>query len=208
MVLDEVTLVGRLVRLEPLNLGHVDGLVAAAGGERDSYGWASVPEATYPAMEQYVRGLHQAWEAGEVLPFAQVRARDGQPVGGTRLLSARRRPEGALYALEIGGTWLAPDAQRSGINSEAKYLLMEYCFGSLRVGRVDIKTDARNERARAAIASLGATFEGALRQWQPSQVRGEEALLRDTAMYSVTAAEWPALRGSLAARIAQKVTKA
>ena len=106
------------------------------------------------------------------------------------------------YAVEIGGTWLAKSAQRSGVNTEAKLLLLDYAFTTWRVGRVDLKTDARNERSRNAIARIGATFEGVLRHWQPSMVEGETGTLRDSAMFSITDDEWPSVRERLTSLLA------
>jgi RimJ/RimL family protein N-acetyltransferase len=126
----------------------------------------------------------------------------GRTVGATRYLTIRFRPgERTPFAVEIGGTWLAASAQRTAINSEAKLLLMSYAFDEWGVARVDLKTDARNERSRAAMARIGATFEGVLRQWQPSQVVGEETLLRSSAMFSVLDSEWPVVRQSLKSRL-------
>src|SRR5579875_650080 len=150
MRLAEVTLSGQLVRLEPLGLKHVPDLVAHSSEERGSFGWTLVPEGQ-EAMERYVLGLRQAYEAGQSLPFAQVRLPDESAVGATRFLSLRARPEGDLYALEVGGTWLGAQAQGTGINLEAKFLLLEHAFERLGVARVDIKTDARNQKARRAI---------------------------------------------------------
>ena len=106
-----------------------------------------------------------------------------------------------VCAVEIGWTWLAASAQRTGINAEAKLLLLEFAFETMNVARVDIKTDARNERSRRAIVGIGATFEGVLRQWSPSRVPGEEGLMRDSAMFSVIAAEWPRVQAALQARL-------
>ena len=106
-------------------------------------------------------------------------------------------------AVEIGWTWLGASAQRSGINVESKLLLFTYAFEQLKVARVDIKTDARNERSRLAIQGLGAHFEGVLRSWSESWAPGEEGRLRDSAMYSVVAAEWPACRKHLEDRLAR-----
>jgi RimJ/RimL family protein N-acetyltransferase len=107
-----------------------------------------------------------------------------------------------LRAIEIGFTWLSASAQGTGINTEAKLLLLSHAFDSLRVARVDIKTDARNVRSRRAIEALGATFEGVLRSWSMSWAPGEKGLLRDSAMYSVIAPEWDAVRSRLTARLA------
>jgi N-acetyltransferase len=138
-------------------------------------------------------------------PFAQVRLADGQPVGCTAYWDVRTWPgRDEPCAVEIGFTWLAASAQGAGVNAEAKLLLFTYAFETLGVARVDLKTDARNERSRRAIEALGARLEGVLRSWSPSWVPGEEGLLRDSAMYSVIAAEWPAVKAALAARVARK----
>jgi N-acetyltransferase len=110
-----------------------------------------------------------------------------------------------LIAIEIGWTWLAASAQRTGINAEAKLLLLTYAFETLKVARADLKTDARNQRSRQAIEHLGARFEGVLRNWSPSRAPGEEGSLRDNAIFSVTVAEWPTVKSSLAKRVARPV---
>jgi RimJ/RimL family protein N-acetyltransferase len=189
------------VRLEPLRPDHADGLLQAAT-ERDTYDFTSVPNDRAEAMAYIEAGLARA-QAREQLPFAQVRLADEQIVGHTSLCTLRYRDRAtAPYAAEIGWTWLAASAQRTGINTESKLLLMTYAFDTWRVVRLDLKTDARNERSRTAIARLGATFEGVLRNWQPSFASGEEDGYRDSAIFSVTDAEWPAvkhrLRGLLA----------
>lgn len=201
--LDAGVLAGAVVRLEPLGPHHAGPLAEAAAEDRSSYRFTAVPDGP-AAMDGYVSDLVRAREAGEAVPFAQVRVTDALPVGVTRFLTLRRAdPRAVPYAVEVGGTWLAASAQRSGINVEAKLLLLEHAFGVWGVERVDLKTDARNERSRTAIAALGATFEGVLRAWQPSQVPGEEGRLRDSAMYSILAAEWPAVRRRLRDRLAR-----
>ena len=200
-VLEAPELAGRLVRLEPLAEAHVDGLVAASAEDRGTYGHTTVPLG-HAAMVEYVRALLVARSTGEAVPFAQVRVADGHTVGVTRFLNLRGRPGESLpYAVEIGGTWLAASAQRTGINTEAKLLLLTHAFEGWKVGRVDFKTDVRNGRSRAAILALGASFEGVLRSWQPSHVPGEENELRDSAIYSILDSEWPAVRRTLTARL-------
>jgi RimJ/RimL family protein N-acetyltransferase len=195
-------LVGQLVRLDPLSKAHVDALVLAAAEEGATYGYTTVPFGRVEMVE-YVRGLLASRARDEVIPFAQVRLLDGLPVGATRFLTFRARHDGrAPYAVEIGGTWLAASAQRTGINAEAKLLLLSHAFEVWRAGRVDFKTDARNGPSRAAILALGATFEGVLRHWQPSHVAGEEGQLRDSAMYSILDSEWPTVRRGLVTRLA------
>jgi N-acetyltransferase len=194
-------LTGRNVRLEPLDSARIPDLVRAAAESRDTYEFALVPEGP-EAMASYVAGLLDDRDRGETVPFVQVRQADGAPVGMTRLLNIRSRPGGATpYAVEIGGTWLAASAQRTAINAEAKLMLMTFAFEEWNVGRVDIKTDVRNQRSRTAILRIGGTFEGVLRSWQPSQVDGEEDQLRDTAMFSIVRAEWPEVQARLRARV-------
>jgi len=196
---------GRIVRLEPLAVAHVDGLIAAAAENRASYAFTTVPHGR-EWVTAYVRELVAAARGGEAFAFAQVRASDDTVVGATRFLTLRHRTDGLQpYAVEIGGTWLAASAQRTGVNLEAKLLMLTYAFDVWKVGRVDFKTDARNERSRAAIAALGAQFEAVLRNWQPSHAEGEAGLLRDSAMYAVVDADWPAVRTKLAARVADRV---
>ncbi len=195
------TLAGRHVRLEPLSLSHVEALVAAASEDRSTYGLSVVPSGAGP-MGAYVAGLLADWRAGLVVPFAQVDVATGRVVGATRYLTLRVRPgHDVPFAVEVGGTWLAASAQRTAVNTEAKLLLLAHAFDTWGVVRVDLKTDARNERSRAAIERLGARFEGVLRRWQPSQVAGEEDGYRDSAIYSVLDTEWPSVRENLAARL-------
>ena len=197
---------GRIVRLEPLSRAHVDGLIEAAAENRATYSYTTVPHGRDEATA-YVLELVDAAARGEAFAFAQVRASDDVIVGGTRFLTLRRRPrESRPYAVEIGGTWLAASAQRTGLNVEAKLLLLTYAFDVWKVGRVDFKTDARNARSRAAIAALGAQFEAVLRNWQPSHAEGEDGLLRDSALYAVIDTDWPAVRAHLEARLADPVS--
>jgi RimJ/RimL family protein N-acetyltransferase len=200
-VLSVPELVGEAVRLEPLSRGHADDLLAASSEDRSTYGFTVVPS-SLDAMHLYIDALLNDAERGLVVPFAQVSVATGRAVGATRYLTMRYRPGQATpFAVEIGGTWLAASAQRTAINSEAKYLLMAYAFDEWGASRVDLKTDARNERARAAMTRVGASFEGVLRQWQPSQAAGEGERLRDSAMFSVMDFEWPAVRESLKSRL-------
>jgi len=195
---------GALVHLEQLAQSHVDDLAAASAEDRSSYGFTTVPHGV-EETRSYVATLVSERGRGEVLPFAQVSTATGRAVGCTRFMTLRTRPgEASPYAVEIGGTWLAASAQRTGINAEAKLLLLRHAFEVWRVGRVDLKTDARNARSRAAIHGIGAVFEGVLRSWQPSLVPGEESRLRDTTIFSITEDDWPAVRESLRAVLARR----
>jgi len=197
--LDVPVLEGSLVRLEPLSFGHAPDLARAAAEDRESYAYTLVPRAA--DVPDYLAA--QFARSGQGLtPFAQVRRSDGRAVGCTAYWNPRYWPgRSELRAIEIGFTWLAASAQGSGINGEAKYLLMSHAFDVLSVTRVDLKTDARNERSRRAIQALGATFEGVLRSWSMSWAPGEEGELRDSAVYSVIESEWPAVRDRLAGRL-------
>ncbi|HET6963517.1 MAG TPA: GNAT family protein [Acidimicrobiales bacterium] len=200
MQLDNPTLVGNLVRLEPLSPEHSADLAVAAEEDRGTYGYTEVP--TAEEVGSYISTQLERARSGKMAPFAQVRLSDGRAVGCTAYWEPRYWPErDDVCAVEVGWTWLGAAAQRTGINVEAKYLLFQHAFEDMDVARVDLKTDARNERSRRAIAGLGATFEGVLRSWSPSRVPGEEGLLRDSAMFSVIAAEWPAVRDLLQARL-------
>lgn len=188
------TLRGTRVELEPLSLEHCAELAVAALEDRATYGFTLVP----PSLEAMNREVAALLEADDVVPFAQRDVAGERLVGMTRFMTVRSRPNArAPYAVEIGGTWLAASAQRSGINTEAKLLLMSYAFEQWGVSRVELKTDSRNERSRTAIMRLGATFEGVLRHYQPSMVAGEEERYRDTAMFSVVDDEWPRVKAHL-----------
>ncbi|MGA2520547.1 MAG: GNAT family protein [Acidimicrobiales bacterium] len=188
--LEAPVLHGALVRLEPLTRDHAADLARAAAEDRGTYGYTYVPDGDEDAAA-YVT---ERTTAPDAMAFAQVRVADDSAVGSTSFLSMRRRPDdGRLYAVEIGATFLAASAQGTGINREAKLLLLTHAFEVWHVGRVDLKTDARNARARRAIEGIGARFEGVLRNWQPSLARGERGLLRDSAMFSIVASEWPAV---------------
>jgi RimJ/RimL family protein N-acetyltransferase len=192
---------GMLVRLEPLSLRHADDLARAAEEDRSAYDFNWVPRAA--EIDEYLHSQFQRAVEGKVIPFTQIRLTDQRAVGCTAYGNPRTWPDRAEpCAVEIGWTWLGASAQRSGINIEAKLLLLTYAFEELGVARVDIKTDARNERSRRAIEGLGAHFEGVLRSWSESWAPGEKGKLRDSAMYSVIAAEWPSCEKHLRDRLA------
>lgn len=200
LALDVPVLEGSLVRLEPLTMRHAADLAKVVEEDRSSYGYTLVPRAD--EVEEYLKA-QLARGAEGLTPFAQVRRRDDQAVGCTAFWNPRPWPgRDALQAVEIGWTWLAGSAQGTGINVEAKLLLFTYAFEVLGVARVDLKTDARNERSRRAIAGLGAHFEGVLRSWSTSRAPGEVGRLRDSAMFSVIAEEWPLVKSTLSARVA------
>jgi RimJ/RimL family protein N-acetyltransferase len=193
-------LTGRRVSLEPLGRRHVPDLSAAASENRTSYGFTWVPSA-----EEVPSYVDEQLARPGLMPFAQVSSSSGRAVGVTAFWNPRCWPDGAeWYAVEVGFSWLAASAQSTGVNTEAKYLLFRHAFERWRVSRLDLKIDARNARSRAAIASVGACFEGVLRSWSPSWAPGEAGRLRDSAIYSIVAAEWPAVRAGLETRLASR----
>ncbi len=193
---------GTLVRLEPLSPCHAADLTIAAEEDRGAYGFTWVPRGT--EIDDYLNAQKERADTGKLAPFAQVRVADGRAVGCTAYWDPRVWHDRlALYAVEIGFTWLSASAQGTGINIESKLLLLKYAFEELRVERVDLKTDARNERSRRAIEGLGAQFEGVLRQWSRSWTPGEDGMLRDSAIYSIIAAEWADCESRLLARLSR-----
>ncbi len=199
--LEGPVLEGGLVRLEPLDHRHAADLAVAAEQDRSSYGFTWVPTAA--EVGRYIDAQHARAATGRLAPYAQVERSSGRAVGATAFWEPRLLPEtGELYAVEVGFTWLARSAQGAGLNAESKLLLFRHAFEEWGVARVDLKTDARNERSRAAIAAVGAQFEGVLRNWSRSWAPGEDGLLRDAAIFSVVAAEWPGCRSRLEERLA------
>ncbi|KKK05150.1 acetyltransferase [Micromonospora sp. HK10] len=192
---------GARVRLEPLEHRHAADLALAAEEDRTSYRFTWVP--TAGEVNDYIDAQLARAAAGSLLPYAQIAKASGRAVGATAYWDPRRWPDrDELCAVEVGFTWLAASAQGSGLNTEAKFLLFAHAFEQWRVARVDLKTDARNTRSRAAIEGVGAQFEGVLRCWSRSWAPNEEGRLRDSAMYSIIASEWPACRARLQTRLA------
>jgi N-acetyltransferase len=183
---------GRVVRLEPLARHHEQDLFEAAQDERI---WRWMPYDASASPETFHAWLEDALaasESGTEAAFATVDAGTGDPVGSTRYLALR--PEHRV--LEIGWTWLAPAYWQTGANVEAKMLMLEHAFENLGSLRVELKTDSRNERSRAALAALPAQFEGIFRKHM--LVRGGQR--RDSAYYSIIDDEWPEVRENLERR--------
>ncbi|MDT9701782.1 GNAT family protein [Streptomyces sp. P17] len=198
--LEGPVLEGELVRLEPLEPRHAPGLALAAEENRDTYAFTWVPRAS--EVEAYVDAQLARAAAGILAPYAQISTATGRVVGATSYWEPRSwTSEDRLDAIEVGFTWLAASAQGTGVNTEAKLLLFRHAFEAWEVSRVDLKTDARNKRSRAAIERTGARFEGVLRNWSRSWAPGEEGLLRDSAIYSITSEEWPECRALLEKRL-------
>jgi RimJ/RimL family protein N-acetyltransferase len=192
-----VLLCGRHVRLEPLAEAHRAPLAAlAAQVGAEVFRWFINDRLAEAApFAAWFNDALRAQAAGSEVAWVTVRQTDGRLVGSTRFLDVRR----AHRALEIGHTWVAPEAQRTAINTEAKYLQLRHAFEDLGAVRVQLKTDERNEASRRAIARLGCTCEGILRAYQTR----EDGFVRNTAMFSLIAAEWPAARAALEQKLSR-----
>jgi RimJ/RimL family protein N-acetyltransferase len=189
------TLSGERVVLEPLAERHRDGLraAAAAAGAADAFRWMP-GRLDDPGVFDGWLAQSLAWLAdGTDASFATIDRVSGDAIGSTRYLALRPEHRG----LEIGWTWLAPSAWRTGANVEAKLLMLGHAFETVACVRVELKTDARNERSRGAIGALPARFEGIHRQ---HMVR-PDGTLRDSAYYSVIDREWPDVRANLLRRL-------
>ena len=205
LVIGPTILAGRHVRLEPLAHTHIPGLVAAAREDSALYRWSTVPQGVME-MAQYVDTALGGREAGSALPFATVRAEDDMVIGSTRFFELERWawPAGHPHSrrngfdsCEIGYTWLAASTSRTAANTEAKLLMLSHAFEAWGVHRVCFHTDVRNERSRAALERIGAQFEGVLRAHRLAA----DLVPRDSARYSIVAAEWPQLKQRLQERL-------
>ncbi|MFG3497788.1 GNAT family N-acetyltransferase [Streptomyces sp. NPDC047928] len=208
-----VVLAGRTVRLEPLAMGHAEGLARAGAQDRSAYAFTPVPDGIDASYDYIARALNDQ-AAGRALAFAVVRAADGRVLGSTRFLEldywrgplvwppVTGLPDGPPLtavpdAAEMGNTWISAEARGTGVNTEAKLLMFRHAFETWGVRRVTLRADARNTRSRAAIERLGAVCEGVRR----AHCRGLDGVVRDTAFYSVLDEEWPAVRGFIELRL-------
>jgi N-acetyltransferase len=185
-------LAGRHIRLEPLTREHIPALTAI-GLDADLWQWTIAQVGSAQDMADYVENALNEQAQGRALPFAIVDLESGSVVGCTRFGSIDRKHR----RMEIGWTWIAPAWQRTAINTEAKYLMLRHAFDVLDCVRVELKTDARNQRSRTAILRIGATEEGILR----SHMITQNGRLRDTVYYSIVAGEWPGIRAQLEAKL-------
>ncbi len=200
-------LTGSHIRLDPLGIHHLEGLIAASAVDPSLYEWSAVPlgrEATVAYIETALAGR----DAGTALPFAIVRMEDGAVLGSTRFFDierwkwpagherqGRRHPD----VCELGYSWLTRAAIRTTVNTEAKLLMLAHAFEAWQVLRVCLHTDARNQRSQAAIERIGGKFEGVLRAHRLAT----DFTPRDSHRYSILAAEWPAVKRRLAERLSR-----
>ncbi|NND75149.1 MAG: GNAT family N-acetyltransferase [Ilumatobacter sp.] len=191
------TLTGTHVELEPLRVEHIDAIAVAGSGDRSTFTWTAVP-ADRGEAERYVRGLLDDAAHHRVAPFVQRRRTDGTIVGCTRFMDphwplGRDDPD----EVEVGGTWLNAEAQRTALNSDAKLLLLSHAFDVWGVQRVAVCTDERNAQSRRAIERLGARLDGVLPKHRRTHQVGVPPHLRNTAVYSIVDDDWPAVRDTL-----------
>lgn len=193
---------------------HAEGIAWAGALDRAAYAYTSVPHGLDASCDYIARALAEQ-AAGRVLPFALVNPLNGRVLGATRFLEldywrgplvwppVTGVPDGDPLtavpdAVEIGNTWISSEARGTGVNTEAKYLMLRHAFETWGVRRVSMRADARNARSCVAIERLGATCEGVRR----AHSRGLDGVVRDTAFYSVLDEEWSAVRGMIELRMA------
>lgn len=181
-----VVLEGKVVCLEPLGEKHIEDLVVAGQDERIWEFMVYGTIRTYEQMRALVEELLQRQATGTDLPFAVVHKHVNRAIGMTRYLEIK--PE--HLSLEIGGTWYAPEYQRTAVNTESKYLLLSHAFKKLGVNRVQFKTDLRNIRSQKAIERIGAIKEGILRH----HIILPDGRPRDSVYYSILREEWPSIK--------------
>ncbi|WP_329017740.1 GNAT family N-acetyltransferase [Streptomyces sp. NBC_00690] len=185
-----ITLTGRHIRLEPLTMAHLPDLFVAGGGDEEIWRWQGGPTPTRQEdLGVTLREVLDEAERGATVPFAVILLTTGRAIGWSTYLDIEVDDE----RLEIGWTWYGREHWRTAVNSEAKLLLLTHAFEELGMGRVQLKTDHRNERSQTAIARLGARREGVLRRHR----RRHDGTWRDTVYFSLLAEEWPAAKERL-----------
>lgn len=194
MDIHPITLTGKLIRLEPMTEDDVPGLARVGLEPRIWQYMIYGQKNTEDELRAWVREILHRQARGTDLPFTVISQESGQPIGTTRFMEILPQHRG----LEIGGTWYGVDYQGSGVNAEAKLLLLTHAFEAWRCIRVQIKTDLRNLRSQRAIERLGAVKEGVLR----NHVILADGYVRSSVLYSILDTEWPAVKAGLLKRLA------
>ena len=188
MVVEPVTLQGQVVRLEPLKMEHFDELWSI-GQDPDLWKLAPYQINSGEKRRTYMRAALDGEELGIALPFVTIEQATDRVVGSTRFGNI----DAPNHRVEIGWTWIGKPWQRTPINTEAKFLMLEHAFEVWQCIRVELKTDALNTRSRAAIARLGAKEEGIFRHHMIT----ESGRLRDSVYFSIINDEWPEVKTRL-----------
>lgn len=189
-----LTLAGQYVTLEPLQLKHEDALIAAASdGNLWNLWFTSIPSPL--TTNQYIETALVEQTQGKSLPFVVVRNSDQKIVGTTRYMNI----EAMVRRLEIGSTWYAQNAQRTPVNTECKFLLLQHAFESLSCIAVEFRTNWFNEKSRNAILRLGAKQDGVLRNHRTLA----DGTYRDTVVFSILNSEWPGVKRNLMYRLSR-----
>ncbi|PDY83033.1 GNAT family N-acetyltransferase [Bacillus cereus] len=176
-------------KLRLMDSNDVEKMFSIVEGNRDIWAYLISKMDTVQDMQQYVQKAIKAYGAGKDLPFVVVDQKKNEIAGSTRLYNISVEDK----IVELGQTWYDPSVQRTSINTECKYMLLEYAFEKLHMLRVQIKTDVRNEKAQRAIERLGAVKEGVLR----NERKLPSGHVRDAVVYSVIASEWPVVKERL-----------
>jgi RimJ/RimL family protein N-acetyltransferase len=192
MEIGQVVLEGAHVRLEPLSPAHHAGL-CEVGIVEQLWRWIPTPVRTPDEMAAYIETALKEQGSGASLPFVQIEKTSGRVVGSTRYMNIEK----VHHRVEIGSTWIAPNWQRTALNTESKYLLLRHAFETLGCMRVELKTDSLNEKSRAAILRIGATEEGIFR----NHMITSSGRIRHTVYFSVIESEWPDVKKRLENRL-------
>ncbi len=189
-IVTPVTLSGSVVRLEPIRREHADRFWDVAHDALDDiFRWIPYRMQTREDFEQLVSKALQEQERGESVVFTTVESGSGRVIGSTRFMNIDRNNR----RVEIGSTWIAPAWQRTAVNTEAKYLMLRHAFDVWGCFRVELKTDALNEKSRNAILRLGAKEEGTLRR----HVVTWTGRVRDSVYFSILDSEWAEVKARL-----------
>jgi RimJ/RimL family protein N-acetyltransferase len=195
-IVTPVTLEGSVVRLEPIHREHAEFFWQVAKDALDEvFRWIPYRMQTPDDFKHLVEKALTEQERGESVVFATVERASGRVIGSTRFMNIDR----ANRRVEIGSTWIAPAWQRSAVNTEAKYLMLRHAFEVWKCMRVELKTDALNQRSRNAILRIGAKEEGTLRKHLITWT----GRVRDTVYFSILDTEWPEAKRRLEERLAK-----
>jgi N-acetyltransferase len=193
MVVEPVVLEGRLVRLEPMRRGHLPALAEVALAP-EIWRWTRTRVTSEADLRTWMEEALEQAAAGKALPWVTRSVDSRKIIGSTRYMDIDVRNRG----LEIGGTWIAPAWQHSGINVEAKYLQLRHAFEVLGAIRVSFKTHHKNSQSQTAIAALGAQPEGVFR----NHMITPDGSYRHSVWFSIIEEEWPDVKANLESRMA------